>query len=152
MSELFMAFDPSSSLSKAFYTIEPFELEFLAMEPEVIQVSTSSIEQYLSSRPFTAAFAENEAWLEVGGNCYVVGFLAREHFCGNQALRVLKYERAVPKVLAMVGAIAAKKRLPQAFELELGILLPYGEYKDGERFESLVAVALSDFSFRGRRY
>jgi hypothetical protein len=45
-----MAFDPSASLNKAFYTREPFKVEWLIMEPEVIKVPKSGIEQYEATR------------------------------------------------------------------------------------------------------
>jgi hypothetical protein len=126
-------------------------MEWLAMEPEAIPISEEAIAQY-QKRPFASARPEDEAWVEVGGECCAVGYLARERFCANPALRVLKSERAQYKVLAMVGAIAARKRLPSRFSLQLGVLLPYGEYEDRESLRQRLAADLSDFKFRGKGY
>jgi hypothetical protein len=151
MTDLCLAFDPSSSVSKAIYTLKPFKVEWLFMEPEAIEVPDVGIEQYEANR-IGEAEPENQAWIEVKGKYYAVGLLARNRFYGDAALKELKYERAVYKVLAMVGAIAAKKKLSTTFSLSLGILLPYGEYQDRERFKSLIASALENFSFRGQCY
>jgi hypothetical protein len=151
MAELSLAFDPSSSMSKAIYTLKPFRVEWLAMEPEASEVSKSALEQY-EGNGLGKAIPENQAWIEVGGRCYAVGHLARSRFYADGALRELKYERAAYKLVAMVGAIAVKKRLPEAFSLSLGVLLPYGEYPDRQAFELMVKQALSDFSFRGQKY
>lgn len=151
MADLCLAFDPSSSESKGFYTLKPLKVEWLFMEPYAIEVPKVGIEQYEANR-MGEAYPENQAWIEVKGKYYAVGLLARKRFYGDAALRELKYERAVYKVVAMVGAIAAKKKLPSSFSLSLGILLPYGEYQDRERFKSLIASALEEFSFRGQRY
>jgi hypothetical protein len=151
MADLSLAFDPSSSMSKAIYTLRPFQLEWLAMEPEAIEVSKSALEQY-EGNGMGKTIPENQAWIEVNERCYAVGHLARSRFYADGALRELKYERAAYKLVAMVGAIAVKKRLPEAFSLSLGVLLPYGEYQDRQAFESIVRPALSNFSFRGQTY
>ena len=151
MTSLCLAFDPSSSMSKGLYAVGAGEMQWLCMEPEVIQLPQSSITQ-LQERPFTSAQPENEAWIQVGNLFSAVGYLARERFYANPALRVLKADRARYKVLAMVGAIAVRHQLPACFELDLGILLPYGEYEDRDSLVRLLAEDLADFSFRGQHY
>ncbi|MGH2416458.1 MAG: ParM/StbA family protein, partial [Microcystaceae cyanobacterium] len=151
MADLCLAFDPGSSLSKGIYTLKPFKMEWLVMEPEVVQVPYVGIEQYESNR-IGNPHPENQAWIERQGNYYAVGFLARKRFYGRVALKEVKYRQAVDKVLAMVGAIASSKRLPREFSLSLGILLPFGEYEDRKRFKELMAEALENFSFRGQLY
>jgi hypothetical protein len=138
-------------MSKALYTVKPFKLELMVMEPEVVEVPSSGIEQYEANK-IGETYPENEAWLEVKGNYYAVGFLASSRFYGDGAIRELKYERAVYKVLAMVGALAVRKQLPSEFSLGLGILLPIGEYNDRSRLEALLLEALSNFTFRSKRY
>ena len=151
MAELCLAFDPSSSMSKAIYTLKSFKVEWLAMEPSVIEVSKATLEQY-EGNGLGKATPENQAWIEVEGRCYAVGYLAESRFYAEAALRELKYERAAYKLVGLVGTIAAKKRLPKSFSLSLGVLLPYGEYPDRQAFETLVRKSLSNFSFRGRKY
>lgn len=151
MADLCIAFDPSASLNKAFYTGEPFKLEWLIMEPEVIKVPKSGIEQYEATK-IGRSLPEYEAWIEVGGEYYAVGNLAKKRFYAGRSLLTLKFETAVPKILAMVGAIAQTKKMPQEFSLSLGVLLPYGEYEDRKRFHETLKKALSNFQFRGKRY
>jgi hypothetical protein len=151
MADVSLAFDPSSSMSKAIYTLKPFSVEWLAMEPTAIEVSKATLEQY-EGNGLGKATPENQAWIEVEGRCYAVGHLAQSRFYAEAALGELKYERAAYKLVAMVGTIAAKKRLPPSFSLSLGVLLPYGEYPDRQAFETLVRKSLSDFSFQGRKY
>ena len=151
MTALCLAFDPSSSLSKGLYAIGSGEMQWLSMEPEIIQISETAISQY-RKRPFSCAQPENEAWVQVGHLSCAVGYLARERFRANPAVRVLKADRARYKVLAMVGAIAAQNHLPSHFDLELGILLPYGEYEDRTNLRRLLAEDLADFKFRGQQY
>jgi Actin like proteins N terminal domain len=151
MADLCLAFDPSSSTSKALYAFSGGKLEWMTMEPEVIEVPEVGISQYETNR-IGESEPHNQAWVEVKGKYYAVGFLAKNRFYGQETLRELKYASAIYKVLAMVGAIAATKKLQSQFSLSLGILLPYGEYKDRERLKKLMAEALADFAFRGQRY
>ena len=151
MAALCLAFDPSSSLSKGLYTLGSRELQWLSMEPEVIQIGEAAISQY-RERPFNSARPEDEAWIEVANLSVAVGYFARERFYANPALRVFKSERARYKILAMVGAIAVKNQLPNRFDLDLGVLLPYGEYEDRVNLNRLLLEDLADFKFRGQRY
>ncbi|MDJ0510585.1 MAG: ParM/StbA family protein [Crocosphaera sp.] len=151
MTDLVLAFDPSSSDSKGFYTTYPFKCEWLVMEPIVVRVEKTAIEQYEKNKISTGDETRN-AWLEVDENYYAVGWLAQQHFHGLDKILTLKFETAIYKVLAMVGAIAKRKNLPTRFRLGLGVLLPYGEYPDRYRFKEKLAEALSSFRFRGRKY
>jgi hypothetical protein len=151
MTDLCLAFDPSSSMSKAIYSLKSSSVEWLAMEPEVIELSRETISHYEANR-IGESSPENQSWIEMQGNYYAVGYLARKRFYSERALREVKYKRAVYKVVAMVGAIATKKKLASRFNLSLGILLPYGEYKNRGEFRTMVAEALESFSFRGRKY
>lgn len=151
MADLTLAFDPSSSLSKGIYTLKEFKQEWLVMEAEVIDVTKTAIKEYESQKLTQEELPLSSAWVEYGAEITAVGILARR-FHATEAWRELKYERAVPKVLAMVGAIATLKRLPSSFSLNLGMLLPYIEYTDGERFHSLIEKALKNFKFKRKSY
>lgn len=151
---LVLTLDPGSSLTKIIYQIiygseERSEPKVLLMEPEVIPVRGELIEAYESSR-LTSADPENEAWIECDGEYYAVGFLAQKNFYANAGLNELKYERAVIKLMAAVGAIAQQEGLPDSFCLALALLLPYKEWRDSEKFEQSAAKALSSFCFRGQ--
>ncbi|NJK53594.1 MAG: hypothetical protein HC936_13735 [Leptolyngbyaceae cyanobacterium SU_3_3] len=64
----------------------------------------------------------------------------------------VKYERALYKVLAAVGAIAQQTNLPRKFSVSISALLPYGEYQNAPRFQQLLKQQLKNYSFRDERF
>ena len=151
--DLLLTIDPGSSLTKMIYRILgeiSFQAELFCMEPELIGVTRESIQSYESGR-INSPSPENEAWVQFEDEYYAVGFLAKKHFQASVKLSDLKYENAIPKVLAAVGAIAEREGLGTRFELGLALLLPYGEWEDRERLEKALTLALSDFHFRGKQ-
>lgn len=157
MHRLALAFDPSASMSKGMYAIENVAnhttpiLKWMVMEPEVVEITKAEIEAY-EKQKIGQSQPENEAWVTLGRQHYAVGYLARCQFKGWERHRELKYELAVYKVLAMVGVIATQYNLKNQCCLDLGLLLPYGEYEDRHRFEILLREALKHFCFRGSPY
>lgn len=149
--KLCLVFDPSSSLSKGLYCLNDATLKLVTMEPEVIPVPKSSLGQLQQGRVGVST-PENEALVGLGDDYYAVGFLAKTQLYSYENLKQLKYENAVPKVAAMIGVIAQKKRLPSKFGVDLGILLPYGEYQDRLKLKGLLEQALSRFTFNGQSY
>lgn len=151
--DLLLTIDPGSSLTKMIYRILgeiSFKAELFCMEPELIAVTKESIDSYESGR-INSPSPENEAWVQFENEYYAVGFLARKHFQACVKLSELKYENAIPKVLAAVGAIAEREGLGTNCVLGLALLLPYGEWEDRERLERALATVLSNFSFRGKQ-
>lgn len=148
--DLEIALDFGGSRTKGVFTLKPFNLELITMEPEVVRVARPSIESYMDIN-VGGASPQDSAWVEYRDEIHAVGFLAKKSFSGNPGLGELKFERALYKVLAVVGAIAQQRKLPQKFTLGLGVLLPWGEYSDRKRFEHLVAEALHDYRFRGQQ-
>ena len=131
-------------------------LSCLIMEPQWIEVSRKSIEFYQGSRMITPQ-PQDEAWVSVGGKHYAVGFLAKEQFkvplrLGELKNNLLKYDGSVPKVLAGVGAAAARLNLPSQFAIALAILLPYKEWEDRHDLEKELKAGLANFSFQDRAY
>ncbi len=151
MAEITIAFDPSSSLSKAFYTTGGYSPEWLMMEPDVVEVSPEAIAQYEENR-IGSPKSTDSAYISVNDKTYAVGFLAKTRFYAQSKLEVLKFEAAVYKVLALVGVIAQEKKLGTQFSLNLGMLLPYSEYPDRTRFQEILKKALADFKFRKFAY
>ena len=150
--DLVLSLDPGSSMTKMVYRVlceVTYKPELFCMEPELIGVAFESIESYESGR-INSPSPENEAWVHFEQSYYAVGFLAQKHFGASVKLSELKYENAIPKVLAAVGAIAEKEGLGTSFGLWLALLLPYGEWEDRERLSRALALALSNFSFRGK--
>lgn len=152
---LLLSLDPGSSMTKMIYRVldsMPYKPpELFCMEPELIAIAKESIDLYESGR-LNSPNPENEAWVEFDSEYYAVGFLAQKHFEAHVKLSELKYENAIPKVLAAVGAIATKLGLGKNFTLSLALLLPYGEWEDRERLERGLTAALSNFSFRGQQF
>lgn len=149
MSELTLAVDPGGSFLKGFFTLGTFRPELILMEPEVAVVPFHSLESYEKTK-LGSSSAENSAWIEYKDKYVAVGFLARRRFHAGLQLQKRKFELALPKVLAMVGAIADKHDLPNGSKIRLGILFPWREYKDRDLFHQLINEALSSYKFRGQ--
>ncbi len=148
MADLTLAVDPGGSYLKGFFTLDSFKPELILMEPEVALVPQQSIEVYEQNKIGSAA-PENSAWIEYKGKYQAVGFLARKRFHADLQLQRRKFELALPKVLAMVGALVEKHNLPNGATISLGIVFPWGEYQDRALFRQLIAEALANFRFRG---
>lgn len=78
-----------------------------------------------------------------------VGLLARD-LKAQYRMDALKYEGAIYKVLAIVGAIAQKHNLPSTLTANIGVLLPWGEYRSRQWLTELLSKALKSFYFRGQ--
>lgn len=122
----------------------------LVMEPELAESTREEIEQRYESERMSNPLPENEAWVEYGEDCHVVGFLAKKKFLGRVEVADLKYIGAIPKVLAAVGVLAEREGLSDNFDLALSLPLPYNEWKTRDTFERAIEQALSCFKFRGR--
>ena len=149
-----LSLDPGTSMTKMVYRVLSeisYKSELLCMEPELIKISKDSLDLYESGQ-MNRPNPENEAWIEYNEEYYAVGFLAQKYFEARINFLELKYENAIPKTLAAVGAIAIREALKSNFDLSLGLLLPYGEWEDRERLEMGLTKALSSFSFRGNNF
>jgi hypothetical protein len=152
--DLMLSLDPGTSMTKMVYRVLSeisYKSELLCMEPELIKISKDSLSLYESGQ-MNRPNPENEAWIEYNEEYYAVGFLAQKYFEARINFLELKYENAIPKTLAAVGAIAIRDSLKANFDLSLGLLLPYGEWEDRERLERGLTKALSSFSFRGKQF
>ena len=154
MPDITLTFDPGSSLSKVIYHLLDGRPRLLLMEPEVIELSMSSIDAHLKTRGNLAITRpEDDVWLQCGTSdqCQVVGYLARQ-FLAAVRMNEVKYERALYKVLAAVGAIAQQTDLPRKFSVAISALLPYSEYQNAQRLQQLLKQHLKNYSFRGERF
>ena len=148
MSLLRVVIDLGSSSSRGFYTLEPFHPMLMLMEPEVATVPLGSLEAYERNK-MGESNPEDSAWIEYEQKCFAVGFLAKKRFNADKQLQKRKFELALAKALAIVGAIADKHNLENGSSVHLGILLPWGEFEDRELFQNLVKTALSNYKFKG---
>lgn len=144
--DLFIVLDFGGSLTKGLYMGSDQKPKLLAMEPEVIEVPKSSIGKYESRKMgMSVATPADSAWCGVGEEYWAVGYLAQSQFNANPGLSQLKHERAFPKVLAAVWAAAQFLELSNSFKAAIGILLPPGEYDNGEHLRRRIEAALQEF-------
>ncbi|NEQ29549.1 MAG: ParM/StbA family protein [Leptolyngbya sp. SIO4C5] len=144
-----IAFDPGSSVTKVVYQIDSNKPCVLLMEPEVIKVPVESVEQrtYSSAGVVTPV---NDAWLKFRArddNCFAVGFLAQQ-FKASIQLDQLKYEAAIVKALATIGAVVQREALKESVDVHLAVLLPLGEFADKEKFKEQLTKQARHIHFR----
>lgn len=150
METLTIAVDPSASHLRGFSTLDSFKPGIILLDPEVTKVPKQSIERYEEKDRLGSTGPEISAWVEYKGEYWAVGQLARKRFGADLQLKKPKFELALPKVLAMVGALAEKHELPNGTPIRLGILFPCGEYQKRATFKQLISDALANFRFRGK--
>jgi ribosomal protein L29 len=153
MADVTVAADFGASLGRAIYSTAAGYLkpELLLLDPQVVQVPEKSIENYEKYK-IGQANPEDSAWVKIGGTYFAAGFLAKKNFHAVHCLESLKVDSAIPQTLSLVGSIAQKIDLPSQFSLSLGILLPWNEFRDREKFQSQISGALSDYTFRGQQF
>lgn len=149
MADLTISFDPGASLSRVFFTLDSGQPELLLMEPYTALIPLQSLLDYEEDAIGTSS-PEDSAWIEYNQQCWGVGFICHR-FYADLKLEQPKFELAVYKTLAVVGAIAQKKSLPNGATIRLGILFPYGEYSDRKLFEASITAALLNFQWRGEQ-
>lgn len=76
---------------------------------------------------------------------YSVGALARNRFGGLSQLHELKYELALPKILAAIWLVSIEMSLSPKFNLYLTVLLPSGEMSDEDILKSRLLSCIKDF-------
>ncbi|OKH47663.1 hypothetical protein NIES2101_23375 [Calothrix sp. HK-06] len=114
----------------------------LLMDSSLADISKASLdlaptEGRSSDRAWVGYKGEDEEYLY-----YAVGALARNRFGGFSQLHELKYELALPKILAAIWSARVELELPAKFNLHLGVLLPSGEISDKDILKSrLIKVA-----------
>ena len=153
MSDLVVAADFGSSLGRAIFSpnsgyVKP---ELVMFDPEVVAVPAESITNYEKYRVGSAP-PEQSSWVKVGGSYFAVGFLAKSRFSTVHCRHSLKIDSAIPLTLSILGAVAHKRDLPEKFSVSLGIVLPFSEFRDREKFASILTRHLSGFTYRGTEY
>ncbi|MGK7898121.1 MAG: ParM/StbA family protein [Xenococcus sp. (in: cyanobacteria)] len=150
-SKLTLIFDPGTSLTKALYKSgRKGAVKFLTMDSHLLAVGVERFARFNKTSDF--AKPEDNAWLQTDNSaCFLVGRLARESRAST-SIKLLKYESMVPKILALIGAIALKEKLSRFIKLELSILLPYGEYSNRGDLEQELQKSLGKFKFQGSEY
>jgi hypothetical protein len=135
-----MAFDAGLSSSKAIVSTGEQFLP-LVMAPEAIERNSESLDRY---RCQVGSDLVDRSFVGVNGVYVVVGSLAAA-LGAFQTFKPLKSETIVYKILAMVSVMAQRLNLGTSFDLELGCLLPPGEFLDREKIHQSLTLALLDF-------
>lgn len=116
----------------------------LVMEAQISAVSKELAKSHTDNNLNNAA-PENLTWVTVGDDCRAVGYLAVSHFNAHIGLSGLKYEDAIYKALAGIWVISRRLNLNNKFSLDLAVMLPPGEFNDGEQFFVLLSKALQSY-------
>lgn len=150
-SKLTLICDPGTSLSKVLYRVgRKGQLKHLTMSSEILKLDGGLVTNFNKSSEFGKP--EDNAWLQTDEHsCYLVGRLARE-YRASTSIRSLKYESIVPKIIAIVGAIALKEKLSKTLKLDLAVLLPYGEISNSPVMEKELRSEVQEFEFQGETY
>ncbi len=120
------------------------EPKSLVMEAQLAPVSRELAQSHTEANLTTAA-PENLAWVAMGEECRAVGYLAASQFNAHIGLSGLKYEDAVYKALAAIWVISRRLQLNSKFSLDLAVMLPPGEFNDGQQFFVLLSRALEHY-------
>ena len=122
--------------------------QLMLMPPELLAITNAD----LLDTGLAGGKPENDAIIELAnGKLYALGMKAQQ-MQGRTAPPVNKYEFAIYKALAVIGAIAQTANLPESFTVAIVVLLPYTEYEDRQLFHDLLTEHLKDFHFRGQHY
>ncbi|MDJ0596313.1 MAG: ParM/StbA family protein [Pleurocapsa sp. MO_226.B13] len=150
-SKLTLICDPGTSLIKVLYRVgRKGQLKHLTMDAQILKLDGNLVTNLNKSSEFGKP--EDNAWLQTyDRSCYLVGRLARE-YRASTSIKSLKYESIVPKILAIIGAIAVKEKLSQSLQLDLAVLLPYGELSNNRAMEKELRSKIEEFEFQGETY
>ncbi|WP_146138296.1 ParM/StbA family protein [Chamaesiphon polymorphus] len=129
--------------ASAFKVIGSQGEKFLALviSPEAIEQHSDSLDSY---RCQISSDLLHRSFVGVNGKYFAVGSLAHQKGA-IQTLKPLKSETIVYKILAAVSIMAQRLDLGISFDLQLGCLLPFGEFADRENIQTNLALALADF-------
>jgi len=154
MTTLRIGFDPGSSLTKAIYSIDKQRPQLLTMASEVIALGDEMFQQKADTIRAGVLTGTNDAHLKYkksADRVYSVGQLARE-FDGEIDLEQNKHEYAVPRFLAVIGAIVERERINrEGIRVQLTAVLPYDEYASEEIFREQIAKRGRTYYFRGQK-
>ncbi len=143
-STIYLAGDIGTSGSKFFYQVQDNQREALWMGAGVADGLTTLALSILNAggRP------QDHAWLQVGNEVILVGDAAKAFLDGN-SLAENKSNQAVYKILAALGVIADKERLPNQYEAVIWLPLPLTEMNTKDEIAAKLTQTAQNFRFRG---
>ena len=155
MFDSYICIDTGNSGTKIVYSFpETDKIHSLFMSSALDEVSRERMENKLNqSNWLSFPKPEQQAWLGNGGSKVIaVGELA-EKFSPLDRRQEPKYENALYKILAAIGVIIETHQISRRkkFKVQLGLLLPWNEYKDRERLLNRLEKLSSEYEFRGQK-
>lgn len=143
--------DTGNSGTKIIYsTPESEQMNSLFMSSALDEVAPLRLENQLKHLSWIGfPQPEQQAWVKVDDNLIAVGQLA-EKFSPADGRNIPKYENALYKILAAIGVIIENHFMPtrRRIKIQLGLLLPWNEYKDRKRLEQEIQRITSEYEFR----
>ncbi len=153
--KLVITVDVGASLTKIIYRLwkssKECQTSYICMSPLIEEINKEKLKQYLESKGWLGApVPEEEAYLEVGDEYFVVGDLAKEFDASDRTFE-RKYENALYKVLAGIGVVLETSLVKTKKEMTtwISVLLPWDEYSDRFRFTEHLVKLLANYKFRG---
>jgi hypothetical protein len=113
----------------------------LVMSPDTIEQCSATLDSY---RCQVGSDLLHRSFVGVNGVYLALGSLAQKSGA-TQTLKPLKSETIVYKILAAVSIMAQRFNLGTSFDLDLGCLLPPGEFANCEGIRQSLTLALADF-------
>ena len=154
MIDSYVCIDTGNSGTKIVYSFpETTKIHSLFMSSALAEVSLERMENQLKrSNWIGSPQLEQQAWIKNGDSLVAVGGLA-ERFSPADRRSEPKYENALYKILAAIGIIVETHSLSKGkqFKIQLGLLLPWDEYRDQERLVAQLKKLASGYEFRGRK-
>ena len=152
MTIIHVCVDTGNSGTKIIYLLAgESKARCLIMSSAIEVVSPKKLREYQERKSGLGCPApERQAWLESAQQVVAVGALAEE-FDPEDRRTEPKYEKALYKVLAALGAISQKHQLNtrKKLRLKLGVLLPWNEFSDKKRFQEKLTQLCEQYVFRG---
>jgi hypothetical protein len=155
MADLSVAIDVGGSSTKIVYQSAAMEKSHCwQMPPAVEPISQTQLDRFFEQQAGLGKSSPSlHAWLAIDDQVWVVGQMAK-HFMPDDRIQEKKYENALYKVLAVVGAIleGGQCATDKPISLHLAMVLPMDEFGDRKRLQAQLQLMLKSFHFRGRRY
>jgi hypothetical protein len=155
MPDLSVAIDVGGSSTKIVYQTAAMDKSHCwQMPPAVEPISQAQLDRFFEQQAGLGQLHPSlHAWLAIDDQVWVVGQMALR-FMPEDRIQEKKYENALYKVLAVVGAILEGHELAtdKLISLRLAMVLPMDEFGDRKRLQAQLQLMLKSFHFRGRRY
>ncbi|MDJ0727673.1 MAG: ParM/StbA family protein [Prochloraceae cyanobacterium] len=154
--KLVITVDVGASLTKIIYRLWKNSKEWqqgqICMSPLSEKITHQKLKDYLDFKGWVGMPSpEDEAYISVDDQYYVVGELAKEFDAEDRTFE-RKYENALYKVLAAIAVVLETNQIKNKKQIPIwvSVLLPWEEYNDRKRFTTQLLKYLGNYKFRGQ--